>query len=82
MGTMRDMPLTEARRIYKVAFWDFMELDAIGALSPKVAAELFECGVNNGPAIAGMFLQRALNKLNNGGKFYPDLKDTDGVIGP
>jgi hypothetical protein len=48
--------------------------------SPRVAAELFDTGVNMGPAVAATFLQRALTALNRNGKDYPDLVP-DGRIG-
>jgi lysozyme family protein len=45
-----------------------------------VAAELFDTGVNMGPAVAATFLQRALTALNRNGRDYPDLVP-DGRIG-
>ena len=55
-------------------------LAAVARLSPNVAEELFDTGVNMGPAVAVTFLQRALNALNRGGTDYPDLLP-DGRIG-
>ncbi len=43
--------------------------------------ELFDSGVNMGPAVAVTFLQRALSALNRHGKDYADLVP-DGLIGP
>jgi lysozyme family protein len=48
--------------------------------SARVAAELFDTGVNMGPAVAATFLQRALTALNRNAKDYPDLVP-DGKIG-
>ncbi len=48
--------------------------------TPRVAAELFDTGVNMGPAVAATFLQRALTALNRNGGDYPDLVP-DGRIG-
>ena len=45
-----------------------------------LAAELFDTGVNMGPAVAATFLQRALNALNRGGSDYADVL-LDGRIG-
>jgi lysozyme family protein len=48
--------------------------------SPRIAEELFDSGVNMGPAVAITFLQRALTALNRSGRDYPDLVP-DGRIG-
>jgi len=42
--------------------------------------ELFDTGVNMGPAVAVTFLQRALTALNRNGADFPDLVP-DGRIG-
>jgi lysozyme family protein len=49
--------------------------------APRIAAELFDTGVNMGPKVAASFLQRALNALNRGASDYPDIA-VDGHIGP
>ena len=49
--------------------------------SEAIAAELFDTGVNMGPAVAATFLQRALSALNRNRSDYPDLVP-DGRIGP
>jgi lysozyme family protein len=49
-------------------------------LSEKIAAELFDTGVNMGTGQSAKFLQRALNSLNNGGTLYDDLI-VDGGLG-
>lgn len=51
------------------------------ARSARVAAELFDTGVNMGPSVATTFLQRALTALNRDGTDYADLTP-DGRIGP
>ena len=56
-------------------------LDQVARRAPFVAAELFDTGVNMGPAVASSFLQRALNALNRGAADYPDLL-LDGRAGP
>jgi len=79
-GAMRQLPREEAAAIYKRLYWLRPRLDEVAARSARVAAELFDTGVNMGPAIAVTFLQRALTALNRNGKDYPDLAP-DGRIG-
>lgn len=80
-GDMRELPLETARKIAKRQYWDVLSLDAIAALSSRVALELFDTGYNMGVSVAGRFLQRALNVLNDGGTRWPDIA-VDGVVGP
>ena len=79
-GPMRQLPRQEAEAIYKRLYWLRPRFDAVAARSAPVAAELFDTGVNMGPAVAATFLQRALTALNRNGKDYPDLVP-DGRIG-
>jgi lysozyme family protein len=79
-GSMRQLPRQEAEAIYKRLYWLRPRFDAITARSARVAAELFDTGVNMGPAVAATFLQRALTALNRNGNDYPDLVP-DGRIG-
>jgi lysozyme family protein len=80
-GAMRDLPREEAAAIYQRIYWLRPRLDEIARRSARVAAELFDTGVNMGPAVAVTFLQRALTALNRNGKDYPDLVP-DGRAGP
>jgi lysozyme family protein len=80
-GAMRQLPRDEAAAIYRRIYWQRPRFDQIAARCPDVAAELFDTGVNMGPAVAVTFLQRALTALNRGGKDYPDLTP-DGRVGP
>jgi len=80
-GDMRTMPLDTAKRIYKAQYWDLLQLDTISAISPAIARELFDTGVNMGTGRAAMFLQRALTRLNRKGRDYPDV-EVDGQLGP
>jgi lysozyme family protein len=80
-GAMRALPRSEAAAIYKRLYWLRPRFDAVAARAPAVAAELFDTGVNMGPAVAAGFLQRALNALNRGASDYPDIA-VDGRIGP
>jgi len=79
-GSMRRLPRDEAARIYTRLFWLRPRFDAIAMRSPAIPADLFDTGVNMGPAVAATFLQRALTALNRAGADYPDLVP-DGRIG-
>ena len=79
-GPMRQMPRQEAEAIYRRLYWLRPRLDEIATRSAAVAAELFDTGVNMGPAVAITFLQRALTALNRNAGDYPDLVP-DGRIG-
>ena len=80
-GPMAELPVSVARGIYISEYWDALNLDAIGASCPALAAEAFEAGVNCGVTRAGRWLQRALNALNDGGRRWADVA-VDGSIGP
>lgn len=79
-GAMRNLPREEAAAIYKRLYWFRPRLDEVAKRSPRLAAELFDTGVNMGPAVAVTFLQRTLTALNRNGSDYPDLVP-DGRIG-
>ena len=80
-GAMALLPRDEAAAIYRRLYWLRPRLDAIAKRAPRVAAELFDTGVNMGPAVAVTFLQRALTALNRNAKDYADLTP-DGRVGP
>jgi lysozyme family protein len=63
------------KQVYKPKF------DQIVAISEAVGAEVIDTGTLTGTPRAGMFLQRALNAMNNGGKHYADVL-VDGDCGP
>lgn len=75
------MPRSTAVAIYRARYWTEPGFNKVAAINERVAAELFDTGVNMGVNRAGEFLQRALNALNNGGKHYADI-DEDGDVGP
>lgn len=79
-GAMRDLPRGEAAAIYTRLYWLRPGFDAVAKRSARIAAELFDTGVNMGPAVATTFLQRALTALNRNGADYPDLTP-DGRVG-
>jgi lysozyme family protein len=70
---MKALPREFAVGVYRQAYWLALCLDGVAQRYPAVAAELFDIGVNMGTSIAGTFLQRCLNVLNNGETIYPDL---------
>jgi lysozyme family protein len=79
-GPMRQLPREDAAAIYKRLYWLRPAFDQVAKRSATIAAELFDTGVNMGPAVAATFLQRALTALNRNGHDYPDLMP-DGRIG-
>lgn len=79
-GRMKDLPIEKAQEIYKSEYWDVQNLDAVYSLSPAVALELFDTGVNQGVITSGKYLQRSLNVLNDRERFYLDIT-VDGIIG-
>jgi lysozyme family protein len=80
-GPMRLLPRAEAAAIYRRLYWLRPRFGEIAKRSSSIAAELFDTGVNMGPAVAVTFLQRALTALNRSGTDYMDLVP-DGRIGP
>ena len=80
-GAMRNLPRDEAAGIYRRLYWLRPRFDQVARRAPRIAGELFDTGVNMGPAVAATFLQRALTALNRNGKDYPDLVP-DGRVGP
>jgi lysozyme family protein len=72
-GEMRAFPRDEAVAIYRRIYWVRPGFDRLAPLAPDIAEELFDTGVNMGPAVAVSFLQRALNALNRGAADYPDI---------
>jgi lysozyme family protein len=72
-GDMRAFPRNDAVGIYRRIYWQRPGFDRIADVAPRIAAELFDTGVNMGPAVAVSFLQRALNALNRGASDYADI---------
>jgi lysozyme family protein len=79
-GAMAKLPREEAVAIYRRLYWLKPRFDAVAERAAGLAAELFDTGVNMGPAVAAGFLQRALNALNRAARDYPDVA-VDGAIG-
>ena len=80
-GPMRSLPRSDAAGIYRRLYWLRPRFDQVAKRAPRIAAELFDTGVNMGPAVAVTFLQRALTALNRNAKDYADLTP-DGRVGP
>lgn len=80
-GAMRDLPRSLAKQIYHTQYVVRPGFAEIGKLSPTIAAELVDTGVNMGQKVASGFLQRALNALNRRGTDYADIA-VDGAAGP
>jgi lysozyme family protein len=78
-GEMRAFPRAEAVSLYKRIYWTRPGLDRVNEIAPRIAAELFDTGVNMGPGVAASFLHRALNALNRGGSDYADLAPAVGI---
>lgn len=77
---IKDLPRSIAFKIYENKYWNSLRLDDIEALSPMIAQEIVDTGVNAGVGRAAEFLQESLNVLNNMQKFYPDIVQ-DGAVG-
>lgn len=80
-GEMSELPRALAERIYRSEYWLVLACEDVAWRSVAVADELFEAGVNCGVTRAGMWLQRALNALNDSASRWPDLV-MDGRVGP
>lgn len=80
-GDMRHFAREAAAAIYRRIYWNRPGFDQVATRAPTLAAELFDTGINMGPAVATGFLQRALNALNRGARDYPDVL-LDGRVGP
>lgn len=80
VGPMAALSYDLARNIAYSQYWKQNRLDEIGAISNKLALELFDTGYNMGIGTTAQFLQRCLNVFNRVQKDYPDVK-VDGVLG-
>lgn len=79
-GDMRVFPRELAVSIYREQYWVAPGFGTVALRYPAVAALMFDIGVNMGTGIAGTFLQRVLNVLNQGATLYGDLV-VDGRLG-
>jgi lysozyme family protein len=67
-GEMENLPLEIAKDIYKKQYWLEPRFEQVNLISPLIAEELFDTGVNCGISFTKPLLQRALNLLNRQGK--------------
>ena len=81
-NAMISMTKEQAAEIYMREYFINPGLDKVFLISPSLAEELFDTGVNMGIGVSSRFLQRALNVLNksHGAPLYPDLV-LDGHLG-
>lgn len=80
-GNMKDLTRDAATSIY---FEDYIKkpgFDKMIDVSPAVAEELVDSGVNVGPSRPARWFQQSLNALNRDGKDYPQIT-VDGKVGP
>ena len=80
-GDMRVLPRETALAILTADYWTGPRFDQVATISPLIAAEICDTGVNMGPSVPAKWLQRWLSAMNNQGAMYPDLI-ADGQIGP
>lgn len=80
-GDMKALPRDRAFSIYWRQFVTATGIDLLAKRAPALAAEALDTGVNMGAPWGVMFLQRALNAFNEGGKLWPDLAKVDGNYG-
>jgi lysozyme family protein len=78
-GPMARLPRALAERLYRQRYWEAPGFGRVAERAPSVAAELFDTGVNMGPAVAIGFLQRALNALNRRERDWPDVPPTRAI---
>lgn len=79
-GSMRDLPRAKAVAIYRQEYAIKPGFAAVAEIMPTVGEELFDTGVNMGPALPSLWLQEWLNVFNQRGALYSDIKE-DGDIG-
>ena len=69
---VRNMTKDMAFKIYRQRYILDPRFDMLERISPAIAAEVIDTGVNMGPKTAAVFLQRSLNALNYS-RSYPML---------
>ena len=81
VGAMSMMPRETAATIYRNEYLVKPGFDQVYAVSPRIAEEMFDTGVNMGTNLPMAWLQRILNALNRQGRDYTDI-GVDGKAGP
>lgn len=64
VGAIADAPRSLAVQIYFQRYIVLPRFDSVFFISQKIGMEIIDSGVNLGPAVASMWLQRWLNGLN------------------
>jgi len=80
-GDMRALPRALAEQIYAQRYVTGPGFDRVAGISERIAEELADSGVNFGPTVPSVWLQRWLNGFNRRGRDYADLR-VDGALGP
>lgn len=62
-GDMRELPVAEAKRIARVAYWDAVRADEV---PDAVRYDLFDAAYHSGPVQAVRWLQRAAGAADDG----------------
>ena len=63
-GAMKNLPRGEAAAIYRRLYWLRPRFDQVAKRSSRIAAELFDTGVNMGPAVATiLFAQNSAREI-------------------
>ncbi len=78
-GAMKDLPRSLAKQIYLNQYWLAPKFDQVAVLSPGVAEELCDTGVNCGVSFAQGILQSALNLLNRQESDYKDSAEDKSI---
>jgi lysozyme family protein len=81
LGLMRELTRDQAARIYLAEYVTQPGFDKVVAMNAAIGEELVDSGVNCGPGLPGVWLQRTLNLLNREARLFPDLV-VDGALGP
>lgn len=64
-GDMRNLTREQTLEILEADYWDGPRFDQVEAISPVIAAELCDTGVNMEPSVQVKWFQRWLNVFNN-----------------
>ncbi|USI73793.1 glycosyl hydrolase 108 family protein [Sphingomonas morindae] len=71
-GSIRALPRATAAALYAARYWHEPGFDRVAERAPRLAAELFDTGVNMGPLTAIALLRRVLRALNRQGRDFAD----------
>lgn len=80
-GPMKDLPPQTAKDIYANEYILKPKLDKVYDIDQQLGLDLIDFGINQGVVVSVRLLQRWLNALNDGTKYYQD-QTVDGKVGP